>query len=889
MRWMTAAAWRLSLAGVLGLSMLMVLVVLIGGDLFRPNYNAGIPLKSQLFLLKDSTHRLGIADVSAPSMAARFERATPRTLVPGYTTDVIWASVTLANLQPQAQEYYLEFDPPRLQDVRLYFQNAGVWQEMRGGLHVPVRKRIVTSRNSVFPVMLGAGEQRTLYLRVESGNAITLNARLWHPENFYENERRVDFVNGVQFGAVLLFSFYAFLLFFSTRDISFIYFGVMLASFGLYEVGFLQYGYEYLWPDSPDWSMRCPGVFAALTIAASGYLIAHLAQTRERMPHLDRLLRTGSVLAFLSVPAMLVFNYSAVVRVMNFGALVMVMVSIHVAAVAVWRGYQGALYLFLAFLLHWFATVVRIGQVVGYIPYDLLVDYSRAWAMILSGMLMAVTLSYKMRELRREREAAEQAMLLQRIESRHQLEKEVAARTNELQLAKEVAEETSKAKSLFLAHLSHELRTPLHGILGYSGLIRNESVNEADRRRIEAVQSSGRHLLELIDQLLDYARGEAGRLRLEYRPAYLQSLLESVLDETRQLAHTHGASLVLDVSGELPAVVMVDGVRLRQVLTNLVANACRHSQGRHIALQARAERLEANRVRLWLGVRDDGRGIPEKDQGRIFHPFEQGGSSLDRHGMGLGLAISRQLVQLMGGDLRCSAPPEGGSLFDFRFELELAEEAELEPLRGTPPGVRRYAGPVRRILIVDDIADNRALLADVLASFGFDLALAESGEAALALLRQRAFDLVITDQLMPGINGWELLRQARSAGHDMPFVLLSAAMPVLPDGWSPHHVFAAILMKPAEPDRLAEVLGMALRLEWEPGSSEPAEAAAEMRRPSRADLVQLRMAVEQGRISDVEDWVEHVLATGPDCRDFALAVRAAVRRLDLPAILALAG
>jgi signal transduction histidine kinase len=884
---MTAAVWRLTLAGVLGLSMLLVLVVLIGGDLFRPNYNTGIPLKSQLFLLNDSTHRLGIADVSAPEMAARFERATPRALVPGYTTDVIWASVTLANLQPQAQEYYVEFDPPRLQDVRLYFRNGAAWQEMRAGLHVPVRKRVVMSRKSVFPVMLAAGEQRTLYLRVESGNAITLNARLWHPENFYENERRVDFVNGVQFGAVLLFSFYAFLLFFSTRDISFIYFGVMLASFGLYEVGFLQYGYEYLWPESPDWSMRCPGVFAALTVAASGYLIAHLAQTRERLPVLDLLLRGGSVLAFLSVPAMLLFNYGTVVRVMNFGALVMVMLSIYVAAVAVWRGYQGALYLFLAFLLHWFATVVRIGQVVGYIPYDLLVDYSRAWAMILSGMLMAVTLSYKMRELRREREAVEQAMLLERVESRHQLEREVAVRTNELQLAKEVAEETSKAKSLFLAHLSHELRTPLHGILGYSGLIRNESVSEADRRRIEAVQSSGRHLLDLIDQLLDYARGEAGRLRLEHRPAYLQSLLESVLDETRQLAQTHGANLVLDVSGELPAVVMVDGVRLRQVLTNLVANACRHSDGRVISLQARAEMLAANKVRLWLGVCDDGRGIPAKDLERIFHPFEQGGSSLDRHGMGLGLAISRQLVQLMGGDLRCSAPPEGGSLFDFRFELEMAEEAELEPLRGAP-GMRRYAGPVRRILIVDDIADNRALLADVLASFGFDLALADSGESALLLLGRQPFDLVITDQLMPGINGWELLRQARTAGHAMPFVLLSAAMPVLPDGWSPHHVFVAILMKPAEPDRLAEVLGSALRLEWELGTPALAEETGDMQRPPAAELEQLRLAVGQGRISDVEDWVEHVLDAHPACQGFALAVRAAVRRLDLPAILELA-
>ena len=204
--------------------------------------------------------------------------------------------------------------------------------------------------------------------------------------------------------------------------------------------------------------------------------------------------------------------------------------------------------------------------------------------------------------------------------------------------------------------------------------------------------------------------------------------------------------------------------------------------------------------------------------------------------------------------------------------------------------MRRYKGPVRRVLVVDDILDNRALMADVLATLGFEVALAEGGHAALALLAQSQapFDLVITDQLMPDMSGWEFLRSARAAGHAMPFILLSGAAPVLPDGWQPHLVFAAILMKPTEPGRLAEALASVLRLEWEEAAASSGTAVTgALVRPPAETLAVLREAAEQGRISDIEDWVEQTLQGQPECQAFALAIRQAVRRLDLPGIVAL--
>jgi CheY-like chemotaxis protein len=430
----------------------------------------------------------------------------------------------------------------------------------------------------------------------------------------------------------------------------------------------------------------------------------------------------------------------------------------------------------------------------------------------------------------------------------------------------------------------------LHSILGYSGLIQSDNSSAVDKRRIEAVQRSGRHLLELIDELLDYARIDAGRLKIELRPTFVSSFLESVVEETSELARSCGAELSTDIAPALTAVAMLDPVRLRQVLINLIANACRHSQGSRVTLEVGERCKRDGSLTLCIGVRDNGVGITPQDQARIFKPFEQGAVLSDRHGMGLGLAISWQLVQLMGGQLLYEAPVEGGSLFHFCIDIDKAEEAQVvSPLHGRS-SVRRYAGPVHRILIVDDMADNRALLADVLASFGFDLVVAAGGDEALSLLAKESFGLVVTDQLMPDMSGWQFLRAAREAGHVMPFVLLSAALPVLPDGWQPHHVFAAILMKPVEPDRLADVLADALDLQWEDDSLlDDAKASPPLQRPSAEMLLPLREAAEQGRITDIEDWVDRMLATEPDSHDFALAVRHSVRRLDLAGILGLIG
>lgn len=845
-----------------------------------------LALDKDLSILRDPGGTLAVHQVADPAYSNRFRRTSDADLAPGYSRDVFWVRLILKNSSVLAQTRYLEIAPPRLRDIRLYFRDSSGWHEQRAGLLVPVKQRVIFSRQSAFPLVLAPGETRSLYVRISSGNAIMISARVWQPESFYNDERFDDLVNGIQFGAIFLFSVYAMLLFFTTRDRTFLFFSVSMSSYGFYDVAILQYGFEYLWPNSPDWAQRSPGIFLAIGLVAIIFLIIALTQMRERFPRVAIMMQGIAWVSLFLVPAMLVMRYSAIVPFVNMLAMISVVTSLLVSAVAVFRGYRNARLLLLAFAMFWFTSFFRISQIFGFLPHDLWVDYAQSWALVLSGATMAVVLADKVMLFRLEREKALGAVLAERLDSARHLEHKVQVRTEELFVAKVKAEEASRAKSTFLAHMSHELRTPLHSILGYSRLLLDNNPGAVNQRRIEAVRRSGKHLLTLIDELLDYARGESGRLQLDPRPVYLRALLESAVEDVLPLAQSVGADIHAVIDPALPPVVQVDAMRLRQILGNLLINACRHSQGSRISLQVKLlpeVAQAADQVTLWVAVRDNGIGIPESARERIFSPFEQVAATATSEGVGLGVPIAHQLVQLMGGELVYESPAPMGSLFHFRILLQRADESDLAPVHG-PIGLHQYEGRVRRILVVDDIAENRALLADILACSGFDMALAANGEDALALLATEPFDAVVIDQFMPGLSGWQVFRRAREQGFPLPFLLLSATRPVPPMDWPIHLTFAATLMKPIDPDSLLRALGGVLGLGWESDPQRIVTPSQAWSLPPAESLDRLRAAVAMGQVTDIEEWVDDIILAYPESGEFALIVRDAVRCLDLSAI-----
>lgn len=871
------------------LRLLLLTAVLLGLALafhMLANYGSasrsdqGEDLLSSLQLLRDDTGQLGFADIVLRDAQGGFRQATAKDLNVGYTKDALWFVATLRNDSARRVQRYLSVAPPRLEDIRVFMMHGqGRVEELRNGLKVPVAARQVQSRQPVFPLELAPGEDRRIYIRIQSDNAILLEFRHWDPLRFHQSASHADLFNGLQLGALLLFAIYAFVAAASTRERAFIYFGISLLSYALYDFALFQYGLQYVWPHSPDWALRAPGVFLALLTFGIGMVVTELLQTRQYF----RLLHYGlvglAVATLLCIPGLLLGDYSYWVRHTYYLSLALLAANMGAILTAFARGQEGAGLALAAFLLLGFTSLVRLSQILGVFPSLVFWEYSQGWSMVVGGLLMAATLGERVRRMRATQEQAQRKIVATQINARIHAEQAVQERTRELQAAKEKAEDSSRAKSAFLAQLSHELRTPLHSILGYSGLIAGEAEDAEARRRGEAIRRSGRHLLALIDELLDYARGEAGRLQLERQPVHLRELLDSVVEETRGLAREKGARLELRLEESLPTAVLADILRLRQVLINLIANACHHSHANVIRVEASAEAgRNVHHRRICLAVCDDGVGIPEADRERVFQPFEQGSERGTQKGVGLGLSISRQLAALMGGGLILLPLTPG-----CRFEL--AFDAEVVNLPATPArklSLQRHGGPVGRVLVVDDLPDNRELLCAMLQQLGVRVAEAESGAMALEKLGQGGIDLVLSDQLMPGMDGWSLLAEARQRGHVMPFVLVSAALPSIPAD-SPG--FDAMLMKPVEPALLAETVGRCLGLAWlseEEGESMPALPRPVP--PTAGALATLHSLAEQGMVSDIEDWVIHILDAEPEARDFALAVREAVRRLDLAGI-----
>jgi signal transduction histidine kinase/ActR/RegA family two-component response regulator len=342
--------------------------------------------------------------------------------------------------------------------------------------------------------------------------------------------------------------------------------------------------------------------------------------------------------------------------------------------------------------------------------------------------------------------------------------------------AREEARQAGRAKANFLATMSHEIRTPMNGVLGMAQLLQRDETNPAQKERLAVLIESGDYLLSILNDILDVSKIDAGRLDIMPAPEDLPLFLERLVSFWGAGADEKGVALVLNVADSLPHFALIDALRLRQVLFNLVGNALKFTEAGSVEVIAEAMPNGEGAVLMHLAVRDTGMGIPAERLPQLFTRFTQGDETEIRKfgGTGLGLAIAKQLVELMGGKIWAESELGRGSTFHIKLPLALAQA----PAISLPDhGAAAPALGGLQILAVDDNAVNLMVLDQLLSSFGHEVAKASGGAEALAAMAERPFDLVLMDIQMPGMTGVEALQKLRAAegpNRTAPVVALTA-------------------------------------------------------------------------------------------------------------------
>jgi len=471
-------------------------------------------------------------------------------------------------------------------------------------------------------------------------------------------------------------------------------------------------------------------------------------------------------------------------------------------------------------------------------------------------------------------------------------------RAEDERVAREAAEEASRAKSGFVANMSHEIRTPLNAILGFTQILEKDpDLTSRQTESLRTISRSGAHLLGLINDILDMSRIEAGRVTLTQAPFCLIDLLRDLETMFRVRAQDKGLELRVELDPELPQQVVGDEGKLRQVFINLLGNAVKFTERGLITLRVRArasqEESQGRRaLRLEAEIEDTGPGIPEQDLERIFDPFAQAAAGARTGGTGLGLAISQRFVEMMGGSIRVASQPGQGSCFRFDALVCPAPEVDQEP--APPPrrivGLEPGQGPCR-VLVVDDIPTNRALLSAMLLPLGFEVAEAGNGAEALEVFQDWSPQVILMDMRMPVMDGYEATRRLRltKAGRNTPVIAVTASafedlkQDVMAAGVDEY------LRKPFNLEDLLEVLGRCLGLRFAYAEEPPAptEATASMPKAGAclsADQVRLlREALVDGDMARFRE----LLADLPEDQDTSRALLNLANRYDYEGLEAL--
>lgn len=714
-----------------------------------------------------------------------WRRVPPPELNVGFTSSTIWIRGVLCNPSQAPVTRWLAVGAARLESVRFFRllpPGAGPAQSLLAGNTQPLAARPVPALLPIFPITLAPGERVQWLLKVHSASAVEIIPTLWEPAAYRQSEG-LELVGAALLAAIaVLVVIFSLLQAWSWRDRSFLLLALWMALALLFAMASGGYLYRFVFAQGGPWALRAPATLG--TLASVCYAAVTLAFTGLACVPLWKWSYRGFVGLLLASALWTAFgDYRSGAMFAN-RVILLFYLTWFVSLLDAWRRrLPNARIFLLAYAPVWVLLILGMLQLHAVLDWAPLRYLPTSWlpGLCVIGMVGALA-TRRSAQMYATHAAALRAFLDARTAEQTRLEHAVLERTTELRAALTSADQANRAKTDFLASISHDLRTPLTTIIGFAELLQSTGGKSAERARM--IRSSARHMLTMVNNLIDYARGNARDPAPEPgdNPAvYLYALLDTIAHAGAELARRHGNRFAFRLGAPLPPVVVLDADGLYRALINLLDNAGKYTREGEMtfSVTGHTELAPQPSVLLRFRVADTGPGIAPEDHHRALEPFRRLANAHGMPGIGMGLAITQQWVRLQGGTLTIESDLGAGTRVHLTVPARVATEAEVPQhhVAAFKTQARELDGDGRLIWVAEDTADIRHLLEDELCAMGFAVEAFADGRAAIERLSASPAslpDLLITDYLMPRADGMELLRAARAWRPEMPVVLLSA-------------------------------------------------------------------------------------------------------------------